>query len=135
MGEVLINLVLNTVLKVTMPRTAKVTVLNSIFMDTLGTVTPLLMFFLIVDSLYGTKGSRKKIVGAIVVLCVFDAILTTIVTMFTDVTFPMGVALTGTTASADTPRNVIRMLGGLLLGMITGPMSSLMGTGCMKVLV
>lgn len=134
-ARVVVNLVTNVTLTLLTPRiTGSAALVNGLFIATLGTITPVLIFILIVTSVTGRGINRRARVQPVLCLCLLNAFTTTIITIITDALFPSGLILAARSITVDTPNKVNRILRDLLLDIISGPIDTLVGTGFVNVL-
>ena len=134
--RILVGLILGAILGIAVPGATGIAILGDVFVSALKAIAPLLVFFLVISSLYNAGKSHGGVIKTVIILYMFSTVLAAVIAVFASMAFPVKLTLaTAATTDAAAPQGIVEVLNNLLLNLVANPVSSLVNANYVGILM
>lgn len=123
--QIVVGIIIGALLGIAVPSWTAISVLGDLFIGSLKAIAPLLVFFLIVDSLSKHKKGTKTHMKTVVVLYVIATLVAALTAVVACYLFPVELVLPNVTQSQDAPDNLKDILTGILTNAVANPVTAI----------
>lgn len=129
------GILLGAVLAVLCPGINGISILGNLFVGALKSVAPILVAVLVTASVAQASGGLGKRFGTVIGLYISSTLIASLVAVLASRLFPVTLALTGVDAGGEmAPAALSEVIGNLLLGLISNPISAVSNAAYLSVL-
>lgn len=123
--RILGGLLLGIILALVFPDASAISLLGTIFVNALKGIAPLLVFFLVISSLFHAGQSHGGIIRTVIFLYLFSTLLAAVIAVIASFLFPVTLTLQNTAADMSAPQSITDVFNTLLLNIVANPVDSL----------
>lgn len=129
------GILLGTVLAILCPGINGISILGNLFVGALKSVAPILVAVLVTASVAQASGGLGKRFGTVIGLYISSTLIASLVAVLASRLFPVTLTLTGVDAGGEmAPAALSEVIGNLLLGLISNPISAVSNAAYLSVL-
>lgn len=129
------GILLGAVLAILCPGINGISILGNLFVGALKSVAPILVAVLVTASVAQASGGLGKRFGTVIGLYISSTLIASLVAVLASRLFPVTLALTGVDAGGEmAPAALSEVIGNLLLGLISNPISAVSNAAYLSVL-
>lgn len=129
------GILLGAVLAIFCPGINGISILGNLFVGALKSVAPILVAVLVTASVAQASGGLGKRFGTVIGLYISSTLIASLVAVLASRLFPVTLALTGVNAGGEmAPAALSEVIGNLLLGLISNPISAVSNAAYLSVL-
>lgn len=129
------GILLGAVLAILCPGINGISILGSLFVGALKSVAPILVAVLVTASVAQASGGLGKRFGTVIGLYISSTLIASLVAVLASRLFPVTLTLTGVDAGGEmAPAALSEVIGNLLLGLISNPISAVSNAAYLSVL-
>lgn len=129
------GILLGAVLAIFCPDINGISILGNLFVGALKSVAPILVAVLVTASVAQASGGLGKRFGTVIGLYISSTLIASLVAVLASRLFPVTLALTGVDAGGEmAPAALSEVIGNLLLGLISNPISAVSNAAYLSVL-
>lgn len=129
------GILLGAVLAILCPGTNGISILGNLFVGALKSVAPILVAVLVTASVAQASGGLGKRFGTVIGLYISSTLIASLVAVLASRLFPVTLTLTGVDAGGEmAPAALSEVIGNLLLGLISNPISAVSNAAYLSVL-
>lgn len=129
------GILLGAVLAILCPGINGISILGNLFVGALKSVAPILVAVLVTASVAQASGGQGKRFGTVIGLYISSTLIASLVAVLASRLFPVTLALTGVDAGGEmAPAALSEVIGNLLLGLISNPISAVSNAAYLSVL-
>ena len=129
------GILLGAVLAILCPGINGISILGNLFVGALKSVAPILVAVLVTASVAQASGGLGKRFGTVIGLYISSTLIATLVAVLASRLFPVTLTLTGVDAGGEmAPAALSEVIGNLLLGLISNPISAVSNAAYLSVL-
>lgn len=129
------GILLGAVLAILCPGINGISILGNLFVGALKSVAPILVAVLVTASVAQASGGLGKRFGTVIGLYISSTLIASLVAVLASRLFPVTLTLTGVDAGGDmAPAALSEVIGNLLLGLISNPISAVSNAAYLSVL-
>ena len=118
-------MILGAVLGMVIPQAVGISILGNLFVNALKGIAPLLVFFLVISSLFQAKQSHGGIIRTVVCLYLFNTLLGAVIAVVASKLFPITLTLAQAAEETSAPQGIAEVLQTLLLNVVKNPITSI----------
>lgn len=129
------GILLGAVLAILCPGINGISILGNLFVGALKSVAPILVAVLVTASVAQASGGQGKRFGTVIGLYISSTLIASLVAVLASRLFPVTLTLTGVDAGGEmAPAALSEVIGNLLLGLISNPISAVSNAAYLSVL-
>lgn len=137
--RIVIGIIVGAILGMTVPSWTAISILGDLFVGALKAIAPILVFFIIIASLGKHNKGTKTHMKSVVVLYLLATLVAALVAVIACYIFPVKIVLPDVTVSQEAPKDLAKILTGILTNAVMNPVQavsegnylSLLFWGCM----
>ncbi|MDO5295522.1 MAG: serine/threonine transporter SstT [bacterium] len=123
--QIICGIVLGLVLALSVPKLTFISLFGTLFVGALKSVAPLLVFFLVMDSLAQHKSSTPTNIKSIIILYCVSMLLAALAAVFITMTFAPTLVLQGVGESSPAPSNIGEVLHSVFTSFVQNPVEAI----------
>lgn len=125
-NQISLGLIVGIVLAITIPEAAKpVVLLGTLFVGALKAIAPVLVFFLVLAAIAQHKSGHQTNMKSVIILYLVGTFSASIIAVIVSFMFPVSLELTKGVEELTAPGGVTEVLKGLLLNIVSNPVSAI----------